>query len=100
MAKWADYVITGVRYDKDGERITAVEVRRHTGTHLVEPSIWSRVQVIQIIDKGYTFVTSYLHDGSWRKGADVHVVTIGRERFLRTDKNKTKKDNLGELPEV
>jgi Protein of unknown function (DUF3892) len=61
---------------------------------------WTRQQVIQAIDNGYTFVTAFWRDGSWRRGAEVHAVTIGRERFLRTDRNQARADNLGELPEL
>lgn len=32
-------------------------------------------------------------------GPKVHVVTIGGKKYLRTDRNDTPEDNLGELPE-
>ena len=34
-----------------------------------------------------------------KKGEDVHIVKVDDEKFIRTDKNETKKDNLGNLPE-
>lgn len=31
MSKWADYVISGVRYDSDHSKIVQVEIRPDTG---------------------------------------------------------------------
>lgn len=39
--------------------------------------------------------TKYLKNGSWYVGEDVHVVD---NRYLRTDGNNIKADNLGNLP--
>lgn len=98
--KWADYVITAVRYTPNGSHISDLEVRVDNGETINAGTEWTRQQVIQAIDNRYTFVTAILRDGSWRRGADVHAVTIGRERFLRTDRNQLRADNLGELPEL
>ena len=39
--------------------------------------------------------TKYYHNGRWVEGEDVRVVD---DRYLRTDANDIKADNLGELP--
>jgi Protein of unknown function (DUF3892) len=98
--KWADYVITAVRYAPDRSHIAELEVRVDNGESIGPPGEWARQQVISAIDGGHTFATAYLRNGSWQRGADVQVVTIGRDRFLRTDRNKVRADNLGELPEL
>lgn len=59
----------------------------------------SRQDVVLSILRGTTFVTAYLRDGRWHKGEDVRVVTINGERYIRTDNNSVKADNLGNLPE-
>ncbi|MCG2702095.1 DUF3892 domain-containing protein [Candidatus Parcubacteria bacterium] len=68
--------------------------------HVGEGYIWSKEDVISHIDDRNK-VTTILPtgDGGWRKGAEVHVVDTGSGRYIRTDKNETPRDNLGELPE-
>jgi hypothetical protein len=46
-----------------------------------------------------TFVTVYSRDGQLTKGEGVGVVTIHNQKYIRTDRNATKADNLGSLPE-
>ena len=45
------------------------------------------------------FVTAYLREGKWQRGEDVRTVVVHGERYLRTDGNSVKADNLGSLPE-
>ncbi|MPM00965.1 hypothetical protein SDC9_47202 [bioreactor metagenome] len=37
-------------------------------------------------------------DGKYYKGAEVNVVKIDGVKYIRTDKNSTKRDNLENLP--
>ena len=100
MQKWADYGITAVRRAPDGNRITELEVRQDNGDTVGAAAEWSRQRVVQAIDDGHRFVTAYRQNGSWTRGADVHISHVGYEQFLRTDSNKFHADNLGELPEL
>ena len=52
--------------------------------------IYSRAEVVGFINAGYEFVVP--------SGERVHVVRVGLQTFLRTDRNQTPEDNLGELP--
>lgn len=64
-------------------------------------TIWTKDQVVTYINGGQSFKTIYMKaDGQWHIGEDVRVVVIDGESFLRTDANKIKADNLGELPEL
>lgn len=99
MTKWADYVITKVKFRDEGTHILAVKARQDTGEHLSVEKEWSRQQVVSAIEKGTSFVTAVKKDTGWKKGEDVHIVIIHATRYIRTDKNPIKKDNLGELPE-
>jgi len=36
--------------------------------------------------------------GEVARGADVGVITIDGEKYIRTERDKTQKDNLGQLP--
>lgn len=100
MAKWADFVITRVKYNRDHTQIIEVEVRTDTGESISSDTRrMARPEVVSAILRGTTFVTAYYRDSKWHKGEDVRVVTIHGARFIRTDNNSTKADNLGSLPE-
>jgi hypothetical protein len=99
MAKWADFVITRVKYDATHSRIVEVEMRPDTGDAIGEARRESRQAVVNAILRGVTFVTAYRRDNTWHRGEDVRVIAIHGERFLRTDNNSIKADNLGSLPE-
>ena len=38
-------------------------------------------------------------EGKWQKGQTVHIIKVGNEEFIRTDKNQVARDNLENLPE-
>jgi len=100
MDKWADYGISRVRYNKERTHIEKVEVWEDKGDSLSGPEVWSRLQVVSTIDEGKTFVTvPRTGEGKWRKGEDVRVITIRGSKYIRTDRNETAKDNLGNLEE-
>ena len=100
MAKWADFVISKVKYNRDHTHIVEVEVRTDTGESISnDPRRIVRQEVVSAILRGATFVTAYVRDGKWQRGEDVRVVTIHGERYIRTDNNSIRADNLGALPE-
>jgi hypothetical protein len=96
--KWADYLISAVRYNDAETHIEKVKVRKDEGESVGQPSEWTRKKVIESLEAGYTFVTIFLKDGTWKKGAKVGIVEIGDEKFIRTDSDATKEDNLEDLP--
>lgn len=99
MSKWADYGVFRVRYNRERTAIVEVEVRPDLGEKFGDAQKASRQEVVSAIERRVTFVTVYSRDGQNRKGEDVRVVSIGGERYLRTDNNSTRADNLGSLPE-
>ena len=99
MAKWANYVITAVRYNLEHTHIVSVKVRPDNGDSLGAESVWNRNQVVSAIESGYSFVTAFWQDGKWLKGADVHVIQVGWYKYIRTDRNLRAADNLESLPE-
>lgn len=98
----ADFCITEVRYNKDKSHIKFVKVRERkqgeNGIQIGSPRIVSRAFVADLIRLGkVSFQTNTkTNNGQWKKGAE--VLLFGQE-FLTTDRNKTERDNLGELPE-
>ncbi len=100
MAKWADYVITAVRYDSTHDRIIKVKVMEDNGETLHSPSEMTRQTVISNIDEGRMFVTAQKNkEGKWNKGAKVIIVRINYVDYIKTVSNNSEKDNLEELPE-
>ena len=93
-----DCFISNVRHAPGRSRITHVKAWPNHGTTIGTPVSTSRSAVIDAIAAGMTFVTMFGSGGKWKYGEDVRVVVDG-ERFIRTDANRTKADNLGELPE-
>jgi hypothetical protein len=88
-----------VQYNTARTRIVKVEARRDNGETIGAAVEQTRVEVIAAIERGTTFVTIFKNEGKWRWGADVGIVKIDGEKFLRTDKNQRTIDNLDALPE-
>jgi hypothetical protein len=100
MAKWADYLISAVRYTGTTNRHYISHLKAHpdNDSSVGNGTAWTKTNIVEAIDKGISFVTIYMRDGQWRKGEDVHVVYIENRSYLRTDANRIEADNLGELP--
>jgi len=85
-------------------RIYEVRARMLTDDGLSLPLGYNREDVIQSLnnnDKWYTclFKEERNSKNIWTKKAEIHIVEVDGENFIRTDKNQTKADNLGELPD-
>lgn len=93
----ADFCITAVRYNAQGEHIEFVKVCEEKADSLGLERIVSRAFVADLIRLGKaTFQTrTEVVSGRWRIGATVHVI---EDDYLTTDPNYTKRDNLGNLP--
>ena len=99
MSKWADYLISRVRFNEADTHIVKVEVRADKDDKVGPPSEMSRQAVVDNIGKGYTFETIFENqDGSYKRGAKVMVITIDGVRYIKTRADNTKKDNLDNLP--
>ena len=98
--KWADYLISAVRYNYDGSHIDQVRSHPDNGATVGAGTEVTRAQVVRLLESGSTFVTITWSptSNSWNRGAEVRVVTISGEKFIRTDRDATKRDNLGQLP--
>ena len=101
MAKWADYGISAVRFNAEGTHIDSVKVHVDYGDGVFGAGEeWARTKVVSAIDDDEkTFVTILKKDGNWSKGQEVHTITVNGVKYIRTDKDKTAKDNLDNLPE-
>jgi hypothetical protein len=97
--KWADYLISAVRYNDEETHIDQVRAHVDEGDNAGSATTTARSTVVERLEPGYTFVTIYKGSNDrWQKGAQVRVVVIDDEKFIRTDADATKADNLGNLP--
>lgn len=102
MSKWADYLISAVRYmdSSKKDKIDKVKVYRDNGDKIDYDNIWDRSEVVSKLENNYTFYTIYkTKDNKWKKGSEVKIFVLDGEKYIRTDGNKKKHDNLEELPE-
>lgn len=98
--KWADYLISGVRYNDKHTHIVEVKVCEDKGDSVSGESSQTRQWVIKQIDNSYTFCTIFKgNDGKWNKGQKVEKDRVNGEDYITTKPNKTAKDNLENLPE-
>ena len=101
MAKWADYVITRVRYNSGGTHIDQVEAANDGDDGIGSKRIESRATVLANIKARKTYFTappSKTAAGMVTKGASVGMVLVSGTEYLRSDANKVARDNLDNLP--
>ena len=99
MDKWADYVISQVRYDSD-HLISQAKRHKDTDIGIDKGKIVDRLTIIYDIQNGLTYITVYSGISSWKKGNKINTFRIKGQPYLRIDQNKVKLDNLGDIPEV
>lgn len=102
MSKWADYLISEVRYAETAttKHISSVKVHDDKGDKVGSSTVWTRQDVINAIDSKNTFCTiTKTEKGEWKKGAMIEKIQISNEWFIKTERDNTKKDNLENLPE-
>lgn len=101
MAKWADFAIFRVRFNQAGTHIDQVEVADDGDSQFGPMRIETRATVVANRKAGKTYITappSPTQAGQVVRGAFVEVVLINRAEFLRTDADRTPRDNLDNLP--
>lgn len=89
-----DYFISAKREDFLG-RITHLKVHANqNGRPSSDYSTQTKDQVVNSIESSKEYYTWY----SNKVGAKVNVVKVNGNKYLRTDRNETPKDNLENLP--
>ncbi|MGB9693625.1 MAG: hypothetical protein ACPLYF_02155, partial [Fervidobacterium sp.] len=86
MAKWADFLISAVRYDANKAHIEKVRVHEDLGEQVGPAKESSRIDVLNNIKSGFSYVTILkTQNGKWQKGQEVHIIKVGNDEFIRTD---------------
>lgn len=101
MFRWADYLISMVKYDESKTRIVSVEVREDLGNAVsYKPEIISRESLLQRIEHKKRYMTVIENsNGSWSKGKKVEVILVNEQKFLKTLNDGIAKDYLEGVPE-
>ncbi|MBS1690109.1 MAG: DUF3892 domain-containing protein [Bacteroidetes bacterium] len=96
MAKWADFLISHVKKNSFG-KITHVVIHTDNGDTVSLGEEKSESEVIRLLKAGCTIKTIIWSYPAWTIGATVSIVKGAGGEFLRTDRDKTAKDNLDNL---
>ena len=95
-----DFYISAIKMDSNNQHIEFVKIHENLGKKIGPGTVNSRAFVGELIRKGkaeFKTITYNKEKKSWSVGAKVEVMT---DDFITTDPNKTKHDNLGNLPTV
>lgn len=95
----ANYYITAVGKSNNDSHISHALVHAPTERgRLSKGTVYSKAQIIGFMSN-HTFqtVTYDYSDGCWRIGADVGKIRVAGVDYLRTDRDSTARDNLGNL---
>jgi hypothetical protein len=101
MEKWADYLISAVRYEETYTRKTISHCKVHpdNGDSVGAGTTWSKEEVMDAITNGNTFLTiSRDERGKWKKGVVVSLLKA-EEIYLNTEYSRIAEDNLVNIPE-
>lgn len=96
MTKWADYLISAVRFEET--HISQMKVHIDLGHELTDAEVWTRTDVLKALDKDKTFKTILIGNNGWQPGETVIKVKIGKEHYIKTKADDKMKDNLDNLP--
>ena len=100
MSNKIDFLISKVRYNDEHTHIIKVISHKNTEKGFEKGFEETREKVISKLKDEKIYFTIYKKpNGKWKKGEKVHIIKIKNKEYIRTDNNKTEKDNLGNLPE-
>jgi hypothetical protein len=102
MKKWADYLISAVRYSEQQNKkmISYFKVHQDKENAIGAGFTWSRDEVISAVNEGKTFYTiRKKNNGDWEKGNTVSVIEANNGMVI-TDSNFSFQDQLSHLLEL
>lgn len=98
MKRWAELLIKKVHKDEHG-RVQKVKVGIDVVSRVLGDVELTKEEVISILKDGSIIKTTYMEDNKYVEGATVtHYKESNGVEYLRTNSNKTSKDNLDNLP--
>jgi len=100
LGKWANHLISAIRYSPDHKYITELVQHEDQDDSISEGTIVKKLDVTDAIKKGKSYMTIYNSNDNWKIGEKIRTFMMDGEVFIRNDKNKVGRDNLGLLPEI
>lgn len=97
------YFITSIKKDKEGD-ITHLMYFHNPNSNKIEPPVKFYSSEISLViefieDMNIEFKTAYFKDNVLMVGSKVVVEATNKRKYLKTEGNKEKKDNLNNLPQ-
>lgn len=95
MNKWADYLISAVRYaDQQQGYITYVKVHEDQTRKIGKGYTWNRDEIIEALTAGKSLMTIYRKEtGDWIKGLVVNLIKKNGAMFI-ADTKESNADHL------
>ncbi len=97
MEKWADYLISAVRYEEslNSKFISHFKVHLDNGNSVGEGSTWTKQEVLEALLKGETFLTIYkMNGGKWKKGGAVTISKVDKIYLRANSENLSENDRV------
>ena len=101
MNKWADYLISAVRYEPGSNNriITYFKVHEDIGNSIGESRTWTKDELLDALIQGKTFITVRKDENSnWIRGEEVALSSF-KEIFVRSDFRNVPGDHLNNVSE-
>ena len=96
MDRTPEFLISGIRMNHLGTQIESLRRHKATSVNLEDCDYISRHAIVQDIQNGVNYSTAFPDKtGHLKKGS---AISIYKDKYLRSNENKTEKDNLGSLP--
>ena len=99
MQKWANYLISEVRYDKN-HLISMAKRYEDTEIGIGNEDFVDRIKISSDIVNGLSYITIYNRMSTWKKGNRINFFRIDGQPYLRIDENRVNQDYLGDITEI
>lgn len=98
MTKWADYLISHVRYNTNHPHIDQVWQREDVDDKITKGNATPRSTVVSNIKTGLKYATITWNGKNWSLGQTIIIDKVNGVEYIKTMADNTTMDNLGELP--
>lgn len=98
MSNNVDYWISEVCYNSQNTHINQVKIYKQGKVSPGNDETWSRASVINSLRNENKISTMTNENGKWFIGSKVEISNIRGTDYIKTVKDSTPKDNLGNLP--
>ena len=97
--KWADFLISAVKYDAN-HKIVQARQHRDTGEKIEEGELVDRKTIETNLKHRKNYATIFSSNANWKLGEKIRIIRVNGENSIRTDSNKVEYDNLKFVTEI